>query len=123
RLAEAMGGAVTLRSRVGRGSTFRLEIAAPATEATQVEGGVTALGDLLDGLRVLVADDNETNRDLARAILAPAGIEVSDASDGDVAVEMARAMPYDAILMDLRMPGLGGLEALARIRGVAGPNQ
>ena len=72
---------------------------------------------------MLVADDNAVNRELARAILEPAGVEVSEAADGLEAVEAASRAPFDAILMDLRMPGQDGHAALAAIRSRPGPNQ
>ena len=122
-LAEAMGGSVTLRSQMGRGSVFRLTV--PALRAASASLAGTTQEDLaqLCGLRVLVADDNAVNRELVRAILEPAGVEVSEAIDGRDAVEVAQTMPFDAILMDLRMPGLDGRAALALLRGEPGPNQ
>jgi PAS domain S-box-containing protein len=122
KLAEAMGGEITLRSRVGRGSTFRVELPAPvAEEAAASDTGEAAL-DTLDGARVLVVDDNAVNRELARAILEPLGVEVSEACDGAEAVAAAR-LPVDLILMDLRMPGLNGRGAAEAVRRTPGPNQ
>jgi CheY-like chemotaxis protein len=123
RLAEAMGGEITLKSLVGRGSTFRLVLPAPRAE-TPVAGEATVqAATLLEGVRVLIADDNPINRELARTILEPAGVEVSEASDGAEAVEAAGRLPVDLILMDLRMPGLDGLRAAWAIRRMPGPNQ
>jgi PAS domain S-box-containing protein len=123
RLAQAMGGAVSLRSRVGYGSTFRVEL--PARPAEAALEGDAAVGEAegLEGLRVLVADDNAANRELARAILAQAGVEVSEAHGGEEAVQMAETLPVDLILMDLRMPGLGGCAAAQAIRLGEGPNR
>jgi PAS domain S-box-containing protein len=122
-LAEAMGGSVTLRSRVGRGSTFRVELAAPITEAILLNDAGRDHAASLDGIRVLVADDNRANRELARAILEPAGAEVSEACDGAEAIATALTLPVDVILMDLHMPGVGGRAATAEIRRGGGPNQ
>jgi CheY-like chemotaxis protein len=75
------------------------------------------------GLRVLVADDHPANRELARAFLGGMGVDVDEAVDGLSAVERADETLYDVILMDMRMPGLGGREALKMIRAGGGPNR
>ncbi len=74
------------------------------------------------GVRVLVVDDNAANRELAHLFLEGVGAEVSDAADGEAAARMASELPYDVVLMDIRMPVLDGPGALARIRATAGPN-
>jgi PAS domain S-box-containing protein len=124
-LTEAMGGVITVSSVLGAGSTFALDIAAPRAtppgeaEEAREEGG----GWRLDGVRVLVVDDNAVNRELARAVLESFGSEVGEAASGRAAVEAASLEPFDCILMDLRMPGLSGMEALLEIRAAQGPNQ
>ena len=117
-LAEAMGGAISVRSRRGQGSAFYFRIDAPVAE---ILAPATLSPDeaLLDGVRLLVADDNSVNRELVRAILTPLGVEVTDAIDGRTAVETALSTPFDVILMDIRMPGLDGPAAAAEIRSGA----
>ena len=75
------------------------------------------------GARVLLAEDNPINAILARALLEREGCVVERVQTGPEAVQAAAAQSYDLILLDLRMPGLGGLEAAAELRrrGVATP--
>jgi len=122
-LAQAMGGTVEAKSRVGRGSTFRLELPAQPGVADAATGTRASDLEALYGLRVLVVDDNAVNRELARAILESVGAEVSEVGDGTEAVDIAQRVPFDIILMDLRMPGLDGRSATAAIRREPGPNQ
>ncbi len=122
-LVEAMGGEIGVRSRPGRGSTFFFSIEAPETEAAVGPGEGETEAFSLDGVRVLVVDDNQLNRELARAILQHLNAEVSDAADGLAGLQAAQALPYDVILLDIRMPGLDGPATLARIRAEPGPNQ
>ena len=68
------------------------------------------------GLRVLLAEDNPVNALLARAVLRRVGCTVDQAGGGEEAVTAALARPYDLILMDMRMPGMNGLEAARAIR-------
>ncbi|THD71161.1 PAS domain S-box protein [Phenylobacterium sp.] len=121
-LATAMGGSISLHSRVGKGSTFRLELPAPVVARPVLDDAADVRGDL-EGLRVLVADDNPANRELVRAMLEPHGVEVSEVCDGQEALEFAAGLPVDLILMDLRMPRLDGRAAALAIRTGDGPNR
>ena len=125
-LTEAMGGGIAVTSTLGTGSTFAFHIlATPAVASTIVPAEVVAEQGVmrLDGLRVLVVDDNPVNRELVRTVLEHLGAEIGEAAGGLAAVEAAAIQPFDCILMDLRMPGLSGEEALHEIRDAAGPNQ
>ena len=110
-LAEAMGGDIGATSTFGKGSTFWLEI--PCVMVERQERGVetgnpTQSAATMDGLRLLVADDNAINRELIRIMLSQFGVELSEASDGRQAVELANSSPFDIILMDVRMPDMDG---------------
>ncbi len=121
-LAEAMGGEVGVDSRPGKGSIFHLTLPLEAVEiadAPDTAGGAVSI----EGLRVLVVDDNAVNRELARRILETFGAEVTDADGGDSALAQLATLPVDVVLMDLRMPDLDGREVLTRLRAVKGPNR
>jgi PAS domain S-box-containing protein len=120
-LAEAMGGKISVASRVGQGAAFRLELPAPALDGVSAAAGGEL--DTLDGLRLLVVDDNAINRELVRAMLEPYGVEVSEACDGQEGVDFAADLPVDLILMDVRMPRMDGRAAAAAIRHGDGPNR
>jgi PAS domain S-box-containing protein len=122
-LVEAMGGRIDVRSQPGEGSVFSFRIPAPAAELEAVEPFKVNGGLHLAGVRVMVVDDNESNRRLARAVLESQGAEIAEAKDGLVAVELAKRTPCDVIVMDIRMPELDGPGALRRIRAEPGPNR
>ncbi|QUD90178.1 PAS domain S-box protein [Phenylobacterium montanum] len=123
-LSEAMGGGIDVTSTLGEGSCFRFWIRAPIPDVSTIDRvDSTAGAESLLGVRVLVVDDNPSNRDLARATLEVIGAEVSEAADGLAALEAAAWTPLDVILLDVRMPGLDGPATLERLRVAEGPNQ
>jgi signal transduction histidine kinase/ActR/RegA family two-component response regulator len=115
-LAELMGGQVSAAGRPGRGAVFTLIL--PLAEARAAPREAEAPAALAERRppRVLVVDDNETNRKVAELILAAIDAEVVCVEDGAAAVAAVEAGDFDVVLMDLQMPVMDGLSATRAIR-------
>ncbi|MFD1190320.1 MULTISPECIES: PAS domain-containing hybrid sensor histidine kinase/response regulator [Phenylobacterium] len=121
-IIHAMQGWIDAENRAEGGARFWFEIVAPLSAALAPEQTQPEPADLVQTCRrVLVVEDNETLRFLAQHILEDAGHAVTLAVDGEDGVRQLRSQPFDLCLMDLRMPRMGGPEAVALIRADPDP--
>ena len=127
-IAELMGGETGVESEPGRGSLFwftarllraerDIEAAAPHAAAPGVQP--VAAGPL-PAAHILLVEDNRFNQEVAMAVLKRAGLDVALAPDGQRALDMARAVRYDLVLMDLQMPVMDGFESTVALRRLPG---
>lgn len=120
-LLERMGGTIQIDSVENQGTTIHVVIPFEIAEEPAVVQEISELPkENLSGCRILLVEDNELNREIAAFLLKDEGISVTEAEDGQQAVECFLKMPegyYDAVLMDIMMPVMDGYQAARAIRG------
>jgi CheY-like chemotaxis protein len=125
RFAEAMGGSLAVKSRAGHGSTFTLTVVVAADREMPLPDGKAAArmarrAASVRSLRILCAEDNPYGRVILKTILGELGHRAEFVGSGEAAVEAAARGGYDAVLMDVALPDIDGVEATRRIRALAG---
>lgn len=125
-LIEQMGGTIQVESTQGVGTKFTVDLALTLASREEVysspEASAEAEHAKLRGRRILLAEDNELNAEIAIALLGEEGLLIERAADGEECCTMLAQAPegyYDLILMDIQMPRMNGYEAAAKIRGMA----
>ncbi|MFK4056931.1 ATP-binding protein [Brevundimonas sp. NPDC046655] len=124
RMAQIMGGDITVSSRLGEGSTFTLSIEGEVVEWSRAEAVEVIDADIDGGdhLDVLVVEDHPVNRMILEAWMGSAGHRTSTAENGQLAVDLAKSQRFDLIIMDVNMPVMDGLSATRLIREGRGVN-
>jgi CheY-like chemotaxis protein/HPt (histidine-containing phosphotransfer) domain-containing protein len=133
RIIEQMGGSIGVESQIGIGSTFSFEVSLPLSDdlplilrdekssVAQLDAQLAALIERVGApLRILITDDNATNRLVAGKMLSQFAVEITEACDGLEAIEAVDRRDFDLILMDMQMPQVDGLTATASIRALGG---
>ncbi len=125
RLVELQGGTIRVGSQVGQGSDFTVELTfglvgrgslPPRLVGSPISAPVPDAPNRLQGLRVLLAEDDNFNRLVAEKFLRQQGALVETASNGQIALDQLGKSPFDVLLLDLQMPGLNGYELARRLR-------
>ena len=124
-LVELMGGTIEVESEVGKGSRFIIHLSFPTISRDEITGkqkrDISGISEKLEGKRILLAEDNDLNAEIAETLLEEMKAEVIRAEDGSMCVDKLKEKPegyFDMILMDIQMPNINGYTATKMIRGL-----
>jgi len=126
-IVDLMGGEITVKSELGKGSEFTVNLTFPVDQSVtgdKMTEHAAAADSAFEGMKLLLVEDNEENKEVAKTLFESAGFIIETAVNGEEAVEMiAGSKPgtYSAVIMDIEMPVKNGYEATALIRSLRNP--